>query len=253
MFEQFFEKGETKLQNYLQENNLTNEQYLETAKETIEKKQNKFLETNLGKAIDAGTNIALKAILPNFIEDEVISVKDALITEGFSAAVDTAIDEAVNLGKSLTGIVTGTFENISQVKKAIEKGGLIDTISDLLDTGINWAKKKGYISKDIATAVKKGKNTLLNTIEDNIDNSLENQVEAIDKINGYIEKWQKYYNEQNFTNMEYQYNKIQEVMPIEEILTKARTVENLHELIKNNGKDFNISQEQKELAEILSK
>src|SRR5699024_376842 len=104
--------------------------------------------------------------------------------------------------------LTGSFENITQIKKAIEKGGLIDTISDLLDTSNDWAKKKGYIEKDVASAIKKGKNGMMNIIKDNVDDTLENQVEAIEKLDGYINKWQKYYDEQNFTNMEYQYKKI---------------------------------------------
>lgn len=248
-----FEKLLEKVEEIAKENNMTVEEALEQAK--LEKEQNKFINTNLGQAINAGIDIGLKTILPNCIEDEIISIKDSLITEGFSAAVDTAIEEATNLGKSLMGIVTGTFENVSQIKEAVEKGGLIDTISDLLDTGIDWAKKQGYISKGIASSIKKGKNAIMDTIEDNIDDTLSNQIEAIEKIDGYIEKWQKYYDEQNFTNMEYQYDKIQEyiqeVVPLEEVLEKARTVENLHELIKNNGKDFNITEEQKELAEML--
>lgn len=228
---------------------------LQIEKEELERKQNKFLESNLGKVIDSGINIALKAVLPNFIEDEVIAVKDSLVTEGFSAAVDTAIKESVNIGKSLTGIVTGTFENISQVKKAIEKGGLIDTISSLIDTGIDWAKKGGHINKNVAALIKNGKNTIMNIIGDNVGQSLEKQVESVEKLSGYINKWEKYYEEKNFTNMEYQYNKIQEylkeVIPLEKILKKARVIENIHELVKNNGKNFDITQEQRELAEIL--
>ena len=96
----------------------------------------------------------------------------------------------------------------------------------------------------------------MDTIEDGIDDILSNQIKAMEKIDGYIEKWQKYYEEQNFTNMEYQYDKIQEylqeVVPLEDVLEKAHTVENLHEFIKNNGKDFNITEEQKELAEMLN-
>lgn len=228
---------------------------LQIEKEELERKQNKFLESNLGKVIDSGINIALKAVLPNFIEDEVIAVKDSLVTEGFSAAVDTAIKESVNIGKSLTGIVTGTFENISQVKKAIEKGGLIDTISSLIDTGIDWARKGGHINKNVASLIKNGKNTIMNIIGDNVGQSLEKQVESVEKLDGYINKWEKYYEEKNFTNMEYQYNKIQEymkeVIPLEKILKKARVIENIHELVKNNGKNFDITQEQRELAEIL--
>lgn len=238
------------------ENEINLKENLTINNEKVEKEQNKFLESKIGQAINGGINIALKALLPNCIEDEIIAVKDSLITEGFSAAVDTAIHEAINLGKSLTGIVTGTFENMSQVKTAVEKGGLIDTVSNLIDTGINWAKKQEYISKDVATAIKKGKNTILNTIEDNIEEVLTDQVTAIDKIDKYIDKWYKYYEEQSFNNMEYQYNKIQEyiedVIPLEEVLKKARIVENLHELIKNNGRDFNITEEEKDIAELLA-
>ena len=96
----------------------------------------------------------------------------------------------------------------------------------------------------------------MDNVKDGIDNSLEEQVNSIDKINGYIDKWYKYYQEKNFTRMEYQYNKIEEnlnkVMPLESILKKARTVENLHELIKNNGRNFDLTQEEKELATMLA-
>lgn len=220
-------------------------------------KQKVFLKTNLGKAINSGIDIGLKVILPNFVEDEIIEIKNKLLTEGFQAAVDTSIEKAINIGKSAIGLVTGEFENISQIKKAVEKGGLADSISDILDQGIKWVKEKGYINKNIATAIKKGKNKMMDSIEKGIEGALTEQIEAIEKIDGYIEKWQKYYKEQNFTNMEYQYNKIEEylekVMPLEETLKKARNIENIHELIKNNGKDFDLSNEEKELAEMLVK
>lgn len=247
------EKLLEKVENKAKENNLSLEEVLEQAK--LEKEQNSFLKSNLGQAINAGVDIGLKTILPDFVEDEVIAIKESLITEGFSAAVDTAIEEATNMGKSLMGLLTGSFENVSQIKEAVEKGGLLDTISDLLGDAIDWAKKKGYISKSTASTIKKGKNAIMDTIEDGIDDTLSNQIKAIEKIDGYIEKWQKYYEERNFTNMEYQYDKIQEyledVIPLEQVLEKARTVENLHELIKNNDKDFDLTEEQKELAEIL--
>ena len=244
------------IENYAKENNLDLEQAKQQAK--LEKKQNSFLKTNIGQAINGALDIGLKIVLPDCIEDEVISVKESLVTEGFSAAVDTAIEEATNLGKSAMGILTGTFENISQIKKAIEKGGLIETMSDLLDTAINWGKEHGYIKKGIASTLKKGKNTVMKTIKNGVDNTLENQVEAVEKIEGYISKWQKYYEEKNFPNMEYQYKKIeenlQEIIPLEKILKKARTIENLHKLIKNNSNKedrFKLTEQEKELAEML--
>ena len=172
-----------------------------TEKLNLEQTQNEFLQTNLGQAINSGIDIGLKAILPDIIEDEIIKIKDSLITEGFSAAVETAIKEVSDIGKSLAGILTGKFESVSQIKKAVEKGGLIDTISGLLDTGIKWANNKGYISDGIANTLKTGKKALIKSIEDKIDNNLTEQAEAIEKIDGYINKWKEYYEEKNFNGI----------------------------------------------------
>ncbi len=96
----------------------------------------------------------------------------------------------------------------------------------------------------------------MKNIKTGVDNTLDNQVEAIEKLDKYITKWNQYYNEQNFVNMEYQYNKIEEylkeVFPLEDVLKRARIVENLHELIKNNGRNFDLTQEEKELATMLA-
>ena len=84
----------------------------------------------------------------------------------------------------------------------------------------------------------------MKNIKTGVDNTLDNQVEAIEKLDKYITKWNQYYNEQNFVNME--------VFPLEDVLKRARTVENLHELIKNNGRNFDLTQEEKELATMLA-
>lgn len=42
---------------------------------SVGEKQNAFLESTLGKVINTGVDIALRAILPNAIEDEVIRDK----------------------------------------------------------------------------------------------------------------------------------------------------------------------------------
>lgn len=62
---------------------------------------------------------------------------------------------------------------------------------------------------------------------------------------------------QNFEGMEREYQKIKDklkqTLPLEETLKQARQIENLHLIIKNNGQDFNLTEEQKKLAEILIK
>ena len=56
--------------------------------------------------------------------------------------------------------------------------------------------------------------------------------------------------------MEKEYKKInkelKKIIPLEETLNKAKTIQNLQELIKNNGQDFNLSKEQLKLAEMLT-
>ena len=218
-------------------------------------KQKSFLESTLGQVINGGINLGLKAILPDLIEDQVISVKDSIITDGFNSGIKTAIDTAIDLGKSFLGIFTGKFDNMSQVKDVVKKGGLIDSVSQVLDWGVDLAEDNNLINKSTALLIKKGKNTILNTVNNNIENNMTSQIESIEKIDNYISNWNDFYKNQDFTNMEKQYKKIekelQNIMPLENVITKARVVENLHNLIKNNGKNFNLSNEEMELANKL--
>ncbi len=144
---------------------------------------------------------------------------------------------------------------MSQVKDVIKKGGLIDSISGVLDWGVNLAENNYLINKNTASLIKKGKNTILNTINNNIENNMTSQIESIEKINNYISNWNEFYKNQDFNSMEKLFKKmekeLQQIMPIENVITKARVIENLHNLIKNNGKNFNLSNEEIELANKL--
>ena len=46
-------------------------------------------------------------------------------------------------------------------------------------------------------------------------------------------------------------NNLEKTIPLEKIISNARTIENIHNLIKNNGKNFNLSQEKIALANRL--
>ncbi len=217
--------------------------------------QKSFLESNLGQVINGGVDLGLKALLPDIIEDEVIEIKDSILTDGFSAGIKTAIDNVIDMGKSVLGIFTGKFDNLSQVKNTIENGGLIDSVSDVLDWGIKKAKESGIINKSTANLISKGKNTILNTVNNNIEDSITDQMESIEKIDKYISNWNEHYENQDFKNMEKQYNKIEKelekIMPLENVITKARQLENIHQLIKNKDGDFNLSKEELALANKL--
>lgn len=222
---------------------------------TNEKEQRNFLQTNIGKAINTGLDIGIRYVLPDLIENQVIDIKDAFLENGFKEGIQTAIDSAINLGKSALGIVTGDFDNINQMQTAVKTGGIIDSVSDVLDFTINKVVEKGKINSSVGNVIKQGKNSILNNVTKNIESEFENQINNIEKLNKYIDNWKNYFNNKDFEGMEKEYNKInskiKEIAPIEKTIQNGRTVENLHKLIKNNNQNFNLTQEQLELANML--
>ncbi len=211
-----------------------------------------FLETTLGKTINTAIDVGIRAVLPDFIDEQVINIKDNLLEYGLKEGITKTIDDAIDIGKSAIGIVTGNFENISQMQTAVESGGLIDGISTLLDTVVDKINDNGVISNSVASTIKKGKNVILNSIESNIEEKFKEQSAEMDNIEKYMNNWKDYFNNQDFDGMEQEYNKIEEILnnlaPLEETISQARVIENLHNLIKNNGQDFNLNSEQLELA-----
>ena len=217
--------------------------------------QNKFLETTLGKVINVGLDTGIRALLPDLIEDQIINIKDEILNNGFKAGINKAISSAIDLGKSAVGMVTGNFENIEQARTVIKSGGLLDSLSNLLDKGINLLSKNSKISKNVTSIIKSGKNVILDSINSNIENNFDNQVNTIEKIGKYSKNWKDYYQNQDFDGMQKEYNKLKsslkEVLPMENTLKEARIIENLHKLIKNKNGDFNLSKEELALANEL--
>ena len=220
-----------------------------------EVEQKNFLETTLGKTINTGIDIGIRALLPDYIEEQIIDLKDNLIKYGLKDGIKKSIDDALNIGKSAIGIVTGNFENISQVQNAIKSGGIIDNVSNLLDDVINKVYNKGLIDFNVARTIKQGKNIILNNVERNIEDNFNKQISSLEFAEKYMNNWKKYFENKDFEGMEKEYQKIKKVskdlIPIEKTISDVRTIENLHKLIKNNGQDFNLTQEQIELAEKL--
>lgn len=217
--------------------------------------QENFLNSTLGKVIKNALDIGLRSILPDLVEDEIINIKDTILENGFSEGINEAISTAINFGKSAIGVVTGQFENTNQIEIAIKKGGIIDSVSDLLDFTFKKANDKGFLDKSIVTLIKNGKDTILDTLSDRIEKTLETQVKDIDKLQNYCSKWNEYYKNQDFEKMESTYKNIkkylEKTVPLENTIKEARKIENLHNLIKNNGGHFNITKEETKLAEML--
>lgn len=237
------------------ERELNNEKNLEMNNE-IEKEQKNFLDTTFGKIINNATDVGIRYLLPDIIEDEVIEIKDSLLKSGFKSAISTAVNKAIDLGKSAIGIITGNFENATQIQKAVESGGIIDSVSGALDTVINKAKENELLDKSIANVIKTGKNTILDNVAKNIKDTLNEQVKSVEALEKYADNWRQFYNNQNFNGMEKEYRKMQEklkiLVPLENTIKMSRQIEMIHNLIKNNGQNFNLSQEEMKLVDSLN-
>lgn len=192
-------------------------------------------------------------MLPDVIENQVIEIKNALIENGIKDGLNTATECVIDIGKSVSGIFTGKFENISQVQTAIGSGGVIDTFSDLIDRASNKIYQKGIINRQIKSVITNGKDMILNNVTSNIKNEMNFQEKSIHNIGKYVENFNENFKNRDFDGMTKEWKKIQvnlkNIIPLENILKEARKVENLYNLIKNNGNNFNLSQDELEIIQ----
>ena len=222
----------------------------------IGEKQNKFLEGTLGKVINTGVDIALRAILPNAIEDEVIGIKNVILTDGFKEGIKAAVTAASNIGKSITGIFTGKFDTVSQAYTAVKSGGIIDTASKMVDTAVKSAQDNNLIKSSTAKVIKKSKNVVKDCISSKIEEDFMNQVDGIEKVGKYIENWNDCLAKKDLAGMKREYTKITKkldtLIPLESTLKEARSIENVQTLIKNKGNSLeNLTEEELKLAQTL--
>lgn len=214
-----------------------------------------FLNSTLWRTINNGIDIGLRYLLPDLVEDEIIELKDNLINLGLKDGIKKSIDNIVETGKQAIGILSGNFEDIGQVQRVIKNGGVIDKVSDVFDSIIEKGEKAGKISSSFSYILKNGKSSILNSVERNIEATLNNQISMVNLVDKYINNWKDYYNKKDFNGMEKEYKKIEsslnDLVPLEKTLKNARQVENLHLLIRNNGQNFDLSEEEIELAEKL--
>lgn len=222
---------------------------------SIERKQNYFLESTLGKVVNKALDIGISMLLPDFIDKQVINIKDNLFEYGLKEGIDKTIKDAIEIGKSSIGIFTGNFENINQMQSAIEEGGIIDGISNVLDMALKAIDKNGIINSNIVDILSKGKNVILDILQNNIEETFKNQINKRNNLVNNIEGWKEGFKNKDFTKMEKEYinikKEINNIAPLVDIINQSQTIENLHQLIKNNGQNFNLTQEQIELASKL--
>ncbi len=234
---------------------LNNNLSINENKNNLKEEQNTFIKSAFGTAVNEAIDYGLKKILPDFIEDQVIDIKDALLNNGIKEGINTAIDKVIDLGKSFIGIFNGDFKKVSQVEMAVQKGGLIDEMSDLFDKALENIKEKDYISTKLNNIIKGGKGIVETRLDENIKSVLNEQNKIIKNIDKCIENWNTYKTENDFEKMDLEYEKIKKqienIIPLEETMEKLKELEKVHNYIRNNNKNFNILDIELELAKKL--
>lgn len=228
----------------------------ENLQNNLENNQNNFLNSTLGNIINNAVDFGIRYFLPDYAEDKVIEVKDNLLNYGLKEGISKTIQSVIDTGKSIAGIVTGNFENINQINEVIKSGGIIDSTSDLLDDVLNKVADSGKVNSNIISLLSNGKDLILNNVEKNVESLLEKQTSTSQNIEQHMDNWQDYFNAKDFSGMEKEYveieNELTELVPIENTINNARKIETIHNLIKNNGQNFNLTNEELELVEKLS-
>ena len=211
-----------------------------------------FLNSTLWKTINKGIDLGLRYLLPDLVENEVIDLKDNLINLGLKDGIKKSVDSVIETGKQAIGIINGNFENIGQVEKVLKNGGIINKISDVLDSIIDKGEKSGKINSALGYILKNGKNAILNSVEKNVEQTLNDQISKANLMDKYINNWKVCYDKKDFKGMEKEFKKIEsnlnKLVPLENTIKNARQVETLHQLIKNNGQNFDLTEEEIELA-----
>ena len=202
------------------------------------KAQEKFLDTTIGKITNTAIDLGIKSLLPDYIEDEVIEIKDTIFSEGLSEGVSKAVESAIEVGKTAIGVITGDFKNIEQAKEALKEGGLVEGISNSIDYVLDKLENSNIISENILNVIKGGKKLILNNLDNNIENEFSNELKSLNKIENYIDKWKDKYSEKDLKGLNNQYNKIkkemEKILPLENIFDQVNKIENINELIKNS-------------------
>ena len=120
------------------------------------KEQGQFMNNMMNSVMNTALDIGLRALLPDLIEQQVIDIKNSLFSEGLQEGINTAINSLKDFAKSALGIVTGDFENISQVQNAVEKGGIFMELGQELTNNFkisNIGKEQGQFMNNMMNSV----------------------------------------------------------------------------------------------------
>lgn len=102
-----------------------------------------------------------------------------MLKYGLKDGITKSVESVIDTGKSAIGIVTGKFENISQIQNVLKRGGILDSISELLDNVFEKIRYNGNVNYKIMDLIENGKDAILDSVEMNIEKTLDRKIEEI--------------------------------------------------------------------------
>ena len=159
-------------------------------------------EININKIIPEVANhaldLGLKTVLPSFLENDVIKIKDAFLQNGFASGLEEAKEKAEEIYQNIKGVFTGEFDSLGEIKKLLQKNGIINTASMLTDKILNTILDAGIINDTTYNLIKSGKNAILNILGNDLNTYLKIDEYDLEKMQTQIEEWK-----QSYKNLDY--------------------------------------------------
>jgi len=220
---------------------------IENLQKTNDKAQGLYTIAN------TGLEIGLKAILPDFIEDDILDIKDKFVQEGFSKGIQEIINKGEDIGKSIQGIFTGKFETVEQIKRLVQTDGILDGASDIIDKVLKSLVNKKKISKSTYNLIKTGKKEILNSLENELEGYYKINEYSLENLSELCQEWKESYKREDYSEMEKNMKKIKQKLnknlTIETIINEARNLEKIQKYIEEKGSLENLTENEKILLE----
>lgn len=214
------------------------------------------IDLKLPEMLDNALDIGLRAILPDFIEEDVIEIKNAFIQEGFIAGIEQIVKKIEDIINSIKSLFKGEFEDVDQIKKLVQKNGILSAGSSLIDTISKQLLDKKIISKKIYNMIKTGKNEILKALESELLKYYKEDENSLEKLKEDCQEWKENYTNKDYSKMKETMNKISKKIEqnklIENIIKEARNIEKIEKYIEKSGSIENLSDNQKKFIENLT-
>lgn len=148
---------------------------------------------NFNKTVENIANIALdlgiRAALPNYIEDQVIEIKNIILKNGVKEGVKEISNKAKNIFETFVGKNGKT--KISELRELTKQNGLMKSFSKILSEAIDFSIKHKMISKEVGSLLKSGKNAMVSDFSRKLENKMMKEIKAVEKFKEAYIKWEK--------------------------------------------------------------